>query len=108
MWSLGHQQVIVRAERKDLFTGLGDHYSKAHFEFYVADLAHHTLRKLDLPLDKGTRRECVIVKDDIAYISLNSSTEGNFIWQYNIRTGTLKKGLQLAGDTDFILRIDRL
>jgi hypothetical protein len=108
MWSLGHQQVMVRAERKDLFTGLGDHYSKAHFEFYVADLAHHTLRKLDLPLDKGTRRECVIVKDDTAYISLNSSTEGNFIWLYNIRTGSLKKGLQLAGDTDFILRMDRL
>jgi len=108
MWSLGGHQVIVRAERKDLFKGLGDHYSTAHFEFYVADLQHKTVRKLDLPLDKGTRRECVIVKNGIAYISLNSSAAGNYIWMYNISTGSLKKGLQLAGDTDFILRMDVL
>jgi len=108
MWDLGHHQVIVRSERKDLFKGLGDHYSTAHFEFYVADLKQQTVHRLNLPLDKGTRRECVIVKNDMAYISVNSSKEGNFIWLYNIRTGSLKKGLQLAGDTDFILRIDRL
>jgi hypothetical protein len=39
---------------------------------------------------------------------VNSSTEGNFIWIYNIRTGSLKKGLELAGNTDFILRMDKL
>lgn len=108
MWYLGHNKVIIRSERKDLFKGLGDHYSTAHFEFYVADLLNKTLKKLNLPLDKGTRRECVIVDNNTAYISVNSSTEGNFIWIYDIKTGTLKKGLQLAGNTDFIMRIDRL
>jgi len=108
MWYLGNHKALVRSERKDLFKGLADHYSTAHFEFYVADLDHHTVQKLNLPLDKGTRRECVIVKNNIAYIAVNSSTQGNYIWMYNISTGTLKKGLQLAGDTDFILRIDRL
>jgi hypothetical protein len=108
MWYLGHNKAIIRSERKDLFKGLGDHYSTAHFEFYVADLARKTLQKLALPLDKGTRRECVILKKDIAYISVNSSSEGNFIWMYDIKTGTLKKGLQLAGNTDFIMRIDQL
>lgn len=108
MWYLGHHKAIIRSERKDLFKGLGDHYSTAHFEFYVADLADKTLQKLALPLDKGTRRECVIVNKDMAYISVNSSVEGNFIWIYNIKTGALKKGLQLAGNTDFIMRIDRL
>lgn len=108
MWYLGHNKVIIRSERKDLFNGLGDHYSTAHFEFYVADLASKTLKKLTLPLDKGTRRECVIVNEDMAYISVNSSAEGNFIWIYDIKTGELKKGLQLAGNTDFIMRIDKL
>lgn len=108
MWYLGNNKAIIRSERKDLFKGLGDHYSTAHFEFYVVDLASKTLQKLALPLDKGTRRECVMVNKDIAYISVNSNTEGNFIWIYDIKTGTLKKGLQLAGNTDFIMRIDKL
>lgn len=108
LWYLGGNQAIIRAERKDLFKGLNDHYSTAHFEFYILNLETQTVKKLDLPLDKGTRRECVIVKGDTAYISVNSTKEGNFIWLYNIKTGTLKKGLQLGGDTDFIMRIDRL
>lgn len=109
MWYLGGQQAMIRSERKDLFKGLSDHYSTAHFEFYVVDLAAgKVLKKLDLPLDKGTRRECVIVKGDNAYIAVNSTTKGNFIYIYNIKTGTLKKGLELAGNTDFIMRIDRL
>jgi hypothetical protein len=108
LWYLGHGKAIIRSERKDLYKGLGDHYSTAHFEFYVLDLKAQTVKKLDLPLDKGTRRECVIVEKGIAYIAVNSTKEGNFIWLYDIRTGTLRKGLQLAGDTDFIMRIDRL
>lgn len=109
MWYLGNNKAIIRSERKDLFKGLGDHYSTAHFEFYLIDLAAtKVLRKLDLPLDKGTRRECVIVKDNIAHIAVNSSTKGNFVWMYNIETGSLKKGIELAGNTDFIMRIDNL
>lgn len=108
MWYLGHNKAIIRSERKDLFKGIGDHYSTAHFEFYVLDLNSQDIQKLALPLDKGTRRECVIIDKDIAYISVNSSTSGNFIWLYNIKTGSLKKGLELAGNTDFIMRIDKL
>ena len=109
MWYLGNNKAIIRTERKDLFNGLGDHYSTAHFEFYIIDLAAaKVLKKLNLPLDKGTRRECVIVKDNIAYIAVNSSTQGNFIWMYNTQTGRLRKGLELAGNTDFIMRIDQL
>ena len=108
MWSLGNDEVVIRSERKDLFTGLGDHYSVAHFEFFVLNLKTKAIRKIDLPLDKGTRRECVLVKDGVAYIAVNSSKHGNYIWQYNIKTRGLKKGLQLGGDTDFILRIDQL
>lgn len=109
MWYLGNNKAIIRSERKDLFKGLGDHYSTAHFEFYLIDLATaEVLKKLDLPLDKGTRRECVIVKDNIAYIAVNSSSEGNFVWMYDIETDSLKKGLELAGNTDFIMRIDKL
>jgi len=108
LWYLGNGQAIVRSERKDLYHDLNDHYSAAHFEFYLLDLAKQTTKKLDLPLDKGTRRECVIVEKDKAYISINSDSEGNYIWVYDINSGNLKKGLQLTGHTDYILRMDKL
>jgi hypothetical protein len=108
MWYLGNNKVIIRSERKDLFKDLSDHYSTAHFEFYIVDLITKAIQKLDLPLDKGTRRQCLIVNKDDVYISINSSTEGNYIWIYNKKSGKLKKGLQLSGNTDFILRIDEL
>lgn len=109
IWYLGGNQAIIRAERKDLFKGLSDHYSTAHFEFYLIDLSREkVIKKLELPLDKGTRRACVIVSGNTAYISVNSTKEGNYIWLYNIKTRTLRKGLQLAGDTDFMMRIDQL
>ncbi|SDL82350.1 DUF4374 domain-containing protein [Pedobacter antarcticus] len=108
IWYLGNGKAIIRSERKDLFKGLNDHYSTPHFEFYILDLAKKTTTKLDLPLDKGTRKQCVIVQDDIAYIAVNSPKEGNYVWIYNIKDGSLKRGLQMSGQTDFILRIDKL
>ena len=108
MWYLGGNKAIIRTERKDLFKDLNDHYKVAQFEFYVIDLQTKAIKKLNLPLDKGTRKQCVIVQNGIAYIAVNSAKEGNFIWLYDIQKDSLKKGLQLAGNTDYILRIDTL
>lgn len=109
LWYIGNGQAIVRSERKDLFKGLADHYSTPHFEFYVLDIINQkVIKKLDLPLDKGTRKECVLVNEDTVYIAVNSATEGNYIWKYNLKTGKLKKGLQLGGVTAFIVRLDKL
>ncbi|EDM34677.1 hypothetical protein PBAL39_14009 [Pedobacter sp. BAL39] len=109
MWYLGNGKAIIRGERKDLYKGISDHHSTAHFEFYLLDIKKKTvLKKLDLPLDKGTRRECVLVENDVAYISVNSPKEGNDIWMYDLKNESLKKGLHLSGNTDFIMRIDKL
>lgn len=109
MWYLGNGKAIVRAERKDLYKDLDDHYSTAHFEFYLVDVyKQRVINKLNLPLDRGTRRECILVQGNKAYISISSITDGNFIWRYDIQTGKLNKGLQLAGNSDYILRIDKL
>lgn len=107
IWYLTDNKAIIRSERKDLYKDFSDHAATAHFEFYILDLLQKTVTKLNLPLDKGTRRECVIVEGDTAYIAVNSTAEGNFIWLYDIKTGSLKKGLQLSGDTDYIYRIDK-
>lgn len=107
IWYLGNNKAIIRSERNDLYKDFSDHAGTAHFEFYVIDLITQSVNKLNLPLDKGTRRECVLVEGDTAYIAINSTNEGNFIWLYNTVSGTLKKGLKLSGDTDYIYRIDK-
>jgi len=108
MYYLGKEKALIRSERKDLYKNWEEHWKVAHYEFYVIDLKTQSVTKLDLPLDKGTRRQCVIVEDNKAYISLNSDTAGNYIWVYNIDQHSLSKGLQFTGGTDFILRIDKL
>lgn len=109
LWYIGNGQAIVRSERKDLYKGLSDHYSTPHFEFYLLDIAkQRVIKKLALPLDKGTRKEAVLVKGDTVYIAVNSATEGNYIWNYNVKTGKLSKGLQIGGVAAFIVRLDKL
>jgi hypothetical protein len=108
LWDIGNNQAIIRSERRELFTGIEDHYKVPHIEFYILDLLTKTTKKLDLPLDKGTSRQCVLVENGLVYISLNSETDGNFIWTYNPKDGSLEKGLQLSGEVDYILRIEKL
>jgi hypothetical protein len=108
IYYLGNNKAIIRSERKDLYKNWNEHWKVPHYEFYLLNIENQTAEKLKLPMDKGTRRQCVIVENNIAYISINSDTEGNYIWIYNITDGSLKKGLHLSDDTCFILRIDNM
>lgn len=109
IWYLKNNLAIVRSERKDLYKDLNDHYETAHFSYYLIDVLNRkVIERLNLPLDRGTRKNCVIVEGDQVYIAVNSKTEGNYIWQYDLQTKQIQKGLQLNGSTDYILRIDRL
>jgi hypothetical protein len=108
MWYIGNNKAIVRSERKELFKTFEDHYMKPHMEFYEVDLTTKAVHKLALPLDKGTSRTCVLSENGLVYISVNSDTEGNYIWVYNPKTKSLKKGLKLEGDVDYIFRLEKL
>jgi len=108
IYYLGKNKALIRSERKDLFKNWNEHWKVPHYEFYILDIEKQTVEKLKLPLDKGTRRQCVIVEDNIVYISLNSDTEGNAIWIYNSIDGSLHKGLRLGDEISFILRIDKI
>lgn len=108
LWDIGDGKAILRSERKDLFTGLEDHYKVPHIEFYVLDLHKKTAKKLNLPLDKGTSRQCVLTENGLVYLSVNATAEGNYIWIYNPKDDTLKKGMKIKDDIDYILRIEKL
>ena len=108
MWYIGNNKAIIRSERKELFKTFQDHYTNPHMEFYEVDLLTKAVHKLDLPLDKGTSRTCVLVEKDLVYISINSDAEGNYIWMYNPKNKSLKKGLKLEGEVDYIFRMEKL
>ncbi len=107
-WYIGNGKVIVRAERKDLYKGLSDHYKTPHFSFFLADLHSGTTSRLDLPLDKGSSRQCVLAEGGKVYITVNSDTDGCFVWIFDPATRSLQKGMQFTGSTDYILRMDKM
>ncbi|MCF0071218.1 DUF4374 domain-containing protein [Dyadobacter sp. CY261] len=107
-WYVGNGKAIVRTERKGIYTGMKDHYKVPHFDFYLLDLEKQTTSRLDLPLDKGTARQCVLVEDGTVYITVSSGNEGRYVWLFNPETGSLKKGLKFSDDTEYILRLERL
>lgn len=108
VWYIGNGKAIVRTERKGLFTGMKDHYKVPQMDFYVIELAAKTVNRLGLPLDKGTARQCILVENGLVYITVNSGAEGNYVWIYNPKTGDIKKGMEIEGNVDYILRLDRL
>ncbi len=105
-WYIGQGKAIIRTERKALYTGIGDHYAVPHFDFYLLDLQKQTAVRLALPLDKGSSRQCILVENGKVYITVNSDTEGCYVWIMDPNTLELRKGLQFAGEADYILRMD--
>ena len=107
MWYIGNGKAIIRSERKGLFKGMSDHYKVYQFDFFLFDISTKTVTRLDLPLDKGTSRSCVLVENGKVYISVNGKND-NFIWLLNPKSGEVKRALHLAGNLDYILRMERL
>ncbi|RRB02574.1 hypothetical protein [Larkinella rosea] len=70
-----------------------DHYLVPHFDFYVLDMAKEINSHLNLPLDKGTARNCILVENGLVYITVNPNSEGSYVWIYDPKTGLLRKGL---------------
>lgn len=107
MWYLGQQEVIIRSERKDLYSTFATHHSTYQFEYYRVNLKTGISKKIDLPLDKGTRKENVWVNGNKVYIGIDDSQDQHAIWSYNIQTEEIQKGLTIPNTTSFILRLDQ-
>lgn len=108
LWYLGNHKALLRSERKDLFKTYKEHYAVPQMEYYEVDLQTQEVSKLNLPLDRGSSRTCVLVQGDKAYITINDGKGGNDVWIYRPADRSLTKGLHLKGDVDYIYRIERL
>ncbi|MDR6342801.1 hypothetical protein HNQ91_005888 [Filimonas zeae] len=108
LWYIGNNEAILRSERKDLFATFEEHYKVPHIEYYVINLQTQAVQKLNLPLDRGSSRTCVLAEGEKVYISVNDGKGGNDIWIYNTHTKAVTKGLHLAGPVDYIVRLEKL
>lgn len=106
LWDLGNGKALTRMGRTDLLKTFEDYTATDVFEYYVLDLVTKTRTKLNLPLDKGVRTSPVWVENGKAYIAVSSSTEGHFVYTYDIASGAIVKGLEIKG-LDYVNWISR-
>ena len=106
LWDLGNGKAITRMGKTGLVKTFDDYFTTDVFEYYVLDLVNKTKTKLALPLDKYIHSSPVWVEKGKAYIVVASSTEGSFVWTYDIASGSLTKGLEVKG-LDYINWISR-
>ncbi|MFD2744416.1 MULTISPECIES: hypothetical protein [Sphingobacterium] len=107
-WYVGNGKAIVRGERSDKYTDFSNHHAVYQFEYYLADLANGKLQKLDLPLDKGTRKENVVQVGADLYIAIDDEKENHTVWQYNLESGKITAHLTPDFPIDYQLRLDKL
>ncbi len=91
-----------------MFKNYKEHYLVPHIEYFEVDLLTKQVQKLNLPLDRGSSRTCVLVENDKAYITINDGIGNNDVWIYQTKNQSLKKGLHFEGNIDYIFRLERL
>lgn len=96
-WDLGNGKAITRLGRANLLNTFEDYFQTDVFDYYVVDVAAKTKTKLDLPLSKVVHASTVVVENGKAYIAVSSSTSGNYVYTYDITSGSLTKGLEIKG-----------
>ncbi|MFD2599318.1 hypothetical protein ACFSQ3_10165 [Sphingobacterium corticis] len=107
-WYLGKDKAIVRSEQSDKFTDFANHHAVYQFDYFLTDLTSGKMERLDLPLDKGTRKENVIQVNQDLYIAIDDDEDRHTVWKYNLPTKSVSKHLTPKFPIDYILRLDRL
>src|SRR5690606_12820573 len=108
LWQVADNQVVIRSERKDKYDDFANHHAVYQFDYYLVDLIKESLEHLDLALDKGTRKENVLVRDGKMYIGIDDEQNRHLVWQYEISTGKISPVFESVKNTSYILRIDWL
>ncbi|MBL1410762.1 hypothetical protein [Sphingobacterium faecale] len=107
-WYVGGQKAIIRSEQHELYTDFSNHHSVFQFEYYLVDLATKKLEKINIPLDKGTRKENVLVQGDYVYFGIDNESNKHEIWRYTPAHGKTENVFSASSTADYILRLDFL
>ncbi|GAA3627393.1 hypothetical protein GCM10022397_11150 [Flavivirga jejuensis] len=107
LWYIGNGKAIVKYEDAATIAANPDTLFNALYA--LVDLPSSTvIKKLELPLDKGTGLQSVTIDNGKAYIVVNAETEKDYVWEVDSNTGAVSAGLEIVGGYEYILRIDKL
>jgi hypothetical protein len=107
LFSLGNGKAIVKVWDKSKLKAYTDYNAAYGATYYVVDLVNQTKTKLDIAASIGSSyNDNVLVDNGYAYIVTNTG-DGYYVYNYNISTGVVTKGLKLDG-INALERIDRI
>lgn len=105
LWNIGQGKAIVKYKNNSIPT------TNAHaYEFAVIDLHAKTLVKklTDLPRDNSDYVQSIIVDKGKIHVLINGESTNDYVWEINASDYSVKKGIQVVGDFDYLLRLDVL
>lgn len=107
MFYLGNGKTIVKVLDRTQITST-DSYSNAYItDYYVVDVVKQTKTKLDIPKSISLGyNENVFVENGVANIVAPTS-EGYYVYQYNVATGAVTRGIKIEGISS-LFRIERM
>lgn len=97
LFPLGRGKALTKVIANRRVTQYMDYLHKHVVEYYVLDLKTRTRKKLPLPLDELEFVQNVLADGDDVYIAVNTGDEESTIWKYDLKTGTLTKGIHIPG-----------
>jgi len=106
-WYIGKNKAIVKYLDSKISSvdSETEHYRK----FALVDLGSKSIiKKLDIPADKGSMLQNVMVDEEKVYVVANDLNGKDYVWNVNTSTGEATAGLEIEGGADYILRLDNL
>lgn len=105
LYNLGDGKALVKMVDKDKAKKFTDYMTGFNTRYCVLDLNKKTKKELDIPLSMLAFTESVLVENGKAYLAVTPGKNESFIWEYDIKTGALKKGAKIEGQ---VLELHRL
>ena len=105
LYDLGHGKALMKMVEKKRINRYMDYLENSIVDYYILDLYTQKKTKLDLPLDLLIFEQNVLVENDQVYIAVNTGRNESTIWQYNLPTGKLTKGMTVKGQVYMINRL---
>lgn len=106
-WYVGDGKAIVKYEDSQILAGNPD--AVFNTKFALINITTSTvIKKLDLPVDKGSQLQNVITSDGRVFVQVNAETTKDYVWEVNTTNGAVTPGIEIVGGYDYILRLDNL
>lgn len=107
LFYLGNGKAITKVLDKSMITSSASYNTAFNTDYYVVDVINKTKTKISIPKSiSGQFSENVLVENGIASIAANT-TDGYYIYQYNIATGAVTRGAKIEG-VNSVSRLERL